>query len=114
MGRDLKLLPMEGSDFSHTVLSVHRNYELFDAIEALDASEIPPNIASYIGGTVPDGSSEGETMYGYLDTDPYDCAYTWVAAGPLYWVFYKHAPDCPVTAYLGALDAKTLVVLAWS
>lgn len=53
-------------------------------------------------------------MYGYLDTDPYDCAYTWVAAGPLYWVFYKHAPDCPVTAYLGALDAKTLVVLAWS
>lgn len=123
MGLDLKLLPLDylsaGKSgpwgYSHTVLSVNRNSELFDAIALLDDEELPQgaSIASYVGGDVPDGAKEGETCYGVLDQTPYGDRCTWIDVEALVPAFAKHMSDQPVTAYLRAMRPGTKIVLYW-
>lgn len=103
MGVDLRLLPLDhlsentnGSlwGFSHTVLSLPRNREAWSAFKSI-ATPLPGDhdISSYVGKRVPDGSSQGELMYGRIrENDAYGSAYTWATAGDLYPVLAKWFP----------------------
>lgn len=125
MGLDLKLLPMErwfdgtegnpGWGYSHSVLSLDRHQALFDRIGLLDAKELEDNVPSYVGRDVPDGSAEGETMYGVMTTTPWGDPITWVTAGELAAVDWSDTfPwNNAVHSFLRALPATTRVILWW-
>ena len=123
MGVDLRLLPIDclHNDngmiwgFSHTVLSLPRRSEAWPAfepiVESLPASH---SISSFCCARIPDGRSEGETMYGVIpDRDSYDCKYTWSTAGQLKPVLRQWFAEHAATAYIEALNDDTRVVLDW-
>ena len=128
MGVDLSLYPIDslheiGSyerglgkkwGFSHTVLTLPRNYGCWEALKRLPQIPIAEwDIAGLVGGRVPDGKAEGERMYGRFDTDPYGEPYHAVQARGLAPELRRFFPDHPSTAYIGALPPDHLVVLGW-
>lgn len=116
MGVDLRLLPIDSTScwFSHTVLNVERDRDLWPEISALKPARIPDDlrISTYVA-RIPD--RDGETGYGNLDlaSDAYGCHYTWIEAGRLTPVIAARQPNHPTTAYLRALPPDTLIVLDW-
>lgn len=64
MGLDLTLLPYD-RDFSRHVLSMERNYTLFDQIKKLESMRLEKPIYSYVAGDDEDPCSEiSEDKYG--------------------------------------------------
>jgi len=80
MGMDLKLLVVDGASeswgFSHTILSVSRDYDLFRKIIG-DFERRTFNLSIYVA-TVPDGSMEGESYYGHVKDTPYGEPITYI------------------------------------
>lgn len=134
MGIDLQLLPMDayfpndreksgegGWGYSHSMLEVPRDYILYDSLRACPSLvEIPPkwDISTFATGTVPDGSSEGETMYGTGMKNPYGSRLTWCRAGDLYKriVESKSAflrTEEPWAQFVRAMKPDTMIILYW-
>ena len=73
MGLDLRVLPQyaEGADFSHDIIGLHRDSDMFDIIFKLEdekGKEVPrKGITTFTGN---DESFEG-TCYGKVVTTPY-------------------------------------------
>lgn len=74
MGLDLTLLPVEADHghwgFSHSVLSLDRDYKLFDRIQKIEDKRsvpLPEDFTSYL--SVDDG--DGEPYYGQTTETPY-------------------------------------------
>jgi hypothetical protein len=115
-------------NFSHTVLPLGRNYDLWEKIEALPQLEVSEKsrqeFSCYLG-TVPDGSHQGESGYGNLLEDCYGNQLQWVTAGDLVKAFqtqlaedeqsgYRSIPNESAAAYLAALEPDNPVALHWS
>lgn len=124
MGVDLRLLPVDCLHqnpgcplwgFSHNVLSLPRRREAWNAIAKLATETIPEmaNISSYTGAQVPDGTSEGETMYGRLTKDAYGAPYEWIRAGILKPTLREFFAGEPATAYVEAMRDDALIILDW-
>lgn len=112
MGLDLKLLVLDGDDFSHTVMPLDRQYTLFDCWRCLKGTPVPSNFTCYMGRT-----PDGERAYGGCTVDPYGESLTMVSAGDLVRAgqaleFYS-AKNTATIAYLNALQPETLVALYW-
>ena len=109
MGVDLKLLPfdcdLEMLSFSHTVLNVRRNYELFERIRALPSIRAPKQFTSYLSR---DADYE-EPHYGVTTEDPYGDPVRCVLAGDLKTIGIPG----PTGAYIDALDDDNKVALFW-
>lgn len=117
MGVDLTLLPVDvGDDTSHTMLRLDRDYPLWERFNALDPEPFGRPLWCY-QGRVPDGSHEGESCYGKLETDPYGKKITAVPSHILAHQFgdtRDHTPTNRATReYLRLLPAGTPVVLYW-
>lgn len=122
MGLDLKLLPLRHLDnmggtewgYSHDVLSLHRDSELFDDIARIPSCEIGPgaNVTSYVGG-----ESDGNTCYGPLVVNPYGDPVEHVSAGDLAEVMARHEREgesnAPARAYVQNLPPGQRVALWW-
>lgn len=128
MGLELALLPLGAFDtntvtgkpwgFSHEIIQVGKQYDLFDDIQKLSPTPLPEghDVSSYIGATIKDGYYKGEHTYGALEKTPYGEPYTYVRGADLVPLMQKHIPDHPATAYMIAAvkrRADLLVVLGW-
>jgi hypothetical protein len=137
MGVDLKLLPMEYVSsnnvssnngkwwgYSNSALELRRGRNLWKWLrDNLQVSHIPEgaDFSSFVTGKVPDGSAEGETMYGTVGKTPYGDRATWVRAHDLAKVMSDYsvsatglrADNSPAIAYLNLLPEETMVILWW-
>ena len=105
MGIDLILLPYDSSFFSHTVLRVDRDYDLYDAIRDIPSKEVDDNFTSYVSR---DDQCE-ETHYGKTIENPYGQRTAFVLAKDLKRV---RIPG-PTGAYIRELDDDCKVALYW-
>lgn len=120
MGVDLKLLPIDYDDgswgFSHSIIRVERDYELFDQIRDLPKQGHPPeNFTSYLS-TIPSGSMRGESCYGPTKQDCYGCNLYCVRAGDFANIRLRRGTSKQVRAvlaYVRALDPDTRIVPYW-
>ena len=133
MGVDLRLLPVDFLSmsltgdvachrsfvrwgFSHTVLTLPGNRAAWEAFKGIGAEPVPRtvDVSTWTGQRVPDGSLEGETMYGRLrERDAYDCPFTWLPAAKLKPVLAEFWPRSPTTAYIAACPDDMMVILDW-
>lgn len=115
MSIELSLFPVDslwpgGIDgYSHTILNAPQDYKMFDDIRPL-AQPLPPrhDVTAHLGTYTDNGR-----RYGRLDRDAYGELYTWVRADVLGPILWKRYPAHPVSAYVAALAADTMVVLDW-
>lgn len=104
-GIDLNLLPYDASFFSHTVLQVDRDYELYDKIKALPNMEVNDGFTSYLSR---DDKYE-EPHYGETVINPYGERVVFVLARDLKTVGIPG----PTGAYVKELDDRCKVALYW-
>lgn len=76
MALDARLLPVNqagrDSGYAHTVLSLDRDYELFERIKKVERHELPLfQCSTWFGRQIKDGQCEGERTYGPVDETPY-------------------------------------------
>lgn len=109
MGLDLSLLPydcdMESLTFSHTVLQVERDYELYEKIQKLPSEKVDKSFSSYLSR---DDKYE-ESHYGETIENPYGEPVVCVLAGSLKTVGIPG----PTGAYINALEDDNKVALFW-
>lgn len=109
MGIDLTLLPFdcdhEYLSFSHNVLQLPRDYNLFDKIRATTQNEVPEGFTSYVSR---DDAYE-ETHYGKTTEDPYGEKVRYTTAGEL----KKCGIYGPSGAYVNELPDENKVALFW-
>lgn len=126
MGIDLRLFPIDALHddtvagkspwgYSHTILGVPRNGEMFDVIANLRSKTLPDghDISGHLGEVCRDGYHKDELVYGRFGDDPYGDPYTWVDAKALAEVLTRTLPSHPTTAYISALPSDTRVILGW-
>lgn len=107
MGIDLRLLPFDGPDFAHTVLSCDRVPELFDAIKELPSHPIDGRFATFVG----DASGYGDTT-----EDSYGQPLRWLLTNELLRLnklACQNPKNRAIWFYLAALPARTKVALCW-
>lgn len=119
MGVDLRLLPLdyEGPDitYSHTILSMERQRELWPKIEALPSTPAP-RFTSFmaIREAEPD---KGESCYGYATKDAYGQPLRCVTADDLRKCVMRlvglYEKNYAIGCYLSALPPETRIVLYW-
>ena len=110
MGVDLTLLPIDSERcpvvrYSHTVLEVVRDYDLFKRIEVLHSKEIYPGFNSYVSR---EGDIE-ECHYGLTVEDAY--------GRPVRCVLAKYLKEVDIPgatgAYVAALPDDYEIALYW-
>lgn len=108
MGIDLRLLPFDGPDFSHTVLSCERTPDLFDKIKQLPQRTIDGRFATFL--------NTGDPSYGDTKIDPYGDTLCYVLAEELAGIDLpdiKTGTNRAIWAYLRASPWRTKVALYW-
>ena len=109
MGVDLRLLlfdcDLDGLHFSHTILDVRRDGNLWDVIDEFEQFPVPDDFTSFSCG-----NQEGceETHYGNTAETPYGERLTYTTAKNLKGIALKPAA---VAAYINALDDDAKVAL---
>jgi len=111
--------------FSHTILPLGRDYDLWERIEALPqlemSKEFRQDFTCYCSN-VPDGSMKGESCYGTLLEDCYGNQLQWVTAGDLVKAFQDleetegeklSIPNAAALAYLIQLEPDNPIALYW-
>lgn len=107
MGIDLRLLPhTRTSNGSFDVVTIHRDYAIFDKIRKLPQMEIDDGFYSYLSE---DGDCE-ETHFGDTIYDKYGYRLKWVLAKDLKSV---KIPG-PAGAFVHAMEDRDRVALYWS
>jgi hypothetical protein len=122
MGLDLSLLPVEHEHivdkesgkrwgFSHSLLAMDRDYNLFDAWQTVETEAAPESFSTFVSVD----NDYPEPHYGYTDKDPYGAPLRTAKAGVLTNVGVPNSSqrNQAVLAYLAALPAGTPVVLYW-
>lgn len=119
MGVDLKLLPFDAEFeiicFSHTVLYLERDQNLFNDILAIRPQmNVPNNFCSYLART----KDNPETHYGITIVDAHNQPLKYVYIESLLRLLSRvevisSQKNSAVWAYLGALDSNTKVALYW-
>lgn len=121
MGRDLKLLPVQGTGeclFAHTIIGLDRDSSLFGAIDDADQHELDPtgDFHTHLAH-IESGENEGEHCYGPVSNDAYDVPLAWVYASTLARLLLEKGrgmvKNRAAGAYLAVLDPNTRVVLYW-
>jgi hypothetical protein len=111
MGVDLRLLPTWDASrpcaFSHAVIPVERDYELFDDVRAMKTEPVDRDFHTFVSRM-----PNGEYGYGTTIVDAYGSPLRYVTAGDLALVLKKHGPS-PAAAYVAALAPDAHVVLYW-
>ncbi len=111
MGVDLRLLPFDadfdGLRFSHTVLNVHRNSDLWPCVKETEQFPVPDDFTSF---SCENQEEYEEAHYGYTVETPYGERLTYTAAKNLKGIAFK--PDA-VVAYINALNDDVKVALYW-
>lgn len=109
MSIDLTLLPFDCDSellsFSHNVLQLNRDYDLFGKIDKLPQLEVPNNFSSYLSR---DEEYE-EPHYGNTTETPYGNKLQYTTAGEL----KKCNINGPAGAYINALPDQNKVALYW-
>jgi hypothetical protein len=138
MGLDLRLLPCEHWrekdgrlwGYSHTILDLggvcEDAWHSFQEVVKPHLVKLPAghDISSFVGARVPEGTHQGERVYGTIrDKDAYGSPYEVVAAEHLLpWLAEQfqydghcgHGPyQASIVAYVRALPADTKIVLDW-
>ena len=109
MGIDLNLLPMMqgiSSNFSHEIISLDRNYELFDRIRAIPSLPISDGFACHHASFCHDDVDEG---YGDVVEDYYGTRLRYTLAVELKKVNIPGPPG----AFVHALNDDVPIVLFW-
>ena len=119
MGLDLTLLPFYSEDmeipFSHDVIQLSRNYELFDIINAVEKQfgrDVPENFTSYVSR---DDKYE-DIHYGITATTSYGDSLKYVKAKDLWKVMgFENLSwrNKAVIAYLRELPENLNIALYW-
>jgi len=116
MGMDLRLLPVDSytgpnGGNCHTILNCPRDYDMFEQIRAVGPLQLPAghDFTAHTGKR----NQDGEPTYGRLTTDAYGELYTWLRAGILGPILWKHHAAHPVSSYITALPPDTVIVLDW-
>lgn len=118
MGIDLTLLPYDCQHYdlfySHTILSLDRDYDLFDEIKEIEAYP-QMELFSHFMSKVPDGNKKGEYCYGADNTDAYGEQLQFVFARDLIKLDNKNLSNknTAVMAYLRMLPGDQRVALYW-
>lgn len=111
MGFGLRLLPFDADfddlHFSHTVLDVHRDSNLWRAVNAVEQFPVPDDFMSF---SCENQKEYEETHYGNTIETPYGERLTYAIAKNLKGIAFK--PDA-VAAYINALDYDVKVALYW-
>lgn len=111
MGLDLKLLPFDadfdGLHFSHTILNVHRDRDLWACVKQTEQFPVPDDFTSFLCGKQDEYE---EKHYGNTVETPYGERLTYTAAKNLKGIAFE--PDA-VAAYINALDDDVKVALYW-
>lgn len=109
MGIDLYLLPFDCDlpqiSFSHTILKVPRDYEMFDRINKCEQHPVPKDFTSFVSR---DEEYE-ESHYGTTTEDSYGARVMYILAGDLKTV----GLESPIRDYINALPDETKVALFW-
>jgi hypothetical protein len=115
MGVELKLMPLwrPGSDLAHDMISIGKDYELFDAINRLPKKELEKPVWSY-NAVLPDG----ENTYGLIEKDPYGERLTTVTSTDLLTLRNHHCVSDfwrtkAAWAYIAEMPADWPIVLYW-
>ena len=109
MGIDLNLLPMRQgirSNFSHEIINMDRNYELFDRIRAIPSLPISDGFACHQASFDYYNVDEG---YGDVVKDCYGTRLRYTLAGELKKVNIPGPPG----AFVDALNDDVPIVLFW-
>lgn len=107
MGIYLKLLPFYHGDsnFSHEILDVVQDYDLFDEIRVLPSMEVDDEFDSFYSR---DGQFNGH-HYGVTEKDAYGNRLKWVLAKDLRLVGIPG----PTGAYVAAMKDRDRIALYW-
>lgn len=107
MGVDLKLLPfyMGKAAFSNDVISVQRNYDVFDQIKKLSAMKVP----NEFNGLVSMGGDYEEQHWGKVVEDKYGDIVKYVIAKDLKTINISG----PAGAYVKAMEDEHKIALFW-
>jgi hypothetical protein len=111
VGVYLRLLPFDADSddlhFSHTVLNVRRDEDLWDAVERTGQFPVPDDFNSFLCRNQEECEA---THYGNTVETPYGERLTYTLAKNLKGIAFK--PDA-VAAYINALDDDVKVALYW-
>lgn len=129
MGIDARLLVVDGNcgdwGFSHTVLSLDRDYELWEEIKACEPQLRPGfSLHTFAGKRIDSGYYEGERVYGEIERDPYGDPIRFLTANHLgeafaAWGRKSEHPErlskhnIAAGCFLQMLPEQTLVGLYW-
>lgn len=107
MGMDLKLLPfyMGEAVFSNDVISVQRNYDVFDRIRKLAVEEVPATFS----GLVSMDEDYDDQHWGKVTEDRYGDVVKYVLAKDLKMINISG----PVGAYVEAMEDEHKIALFW-
>ena len=107
MGIDLKLLPfyMGEAAFSNDVISIQRNYDMFDQIKKLPMMRVPDEFS----GLVSMGGDYQEQHWGTVVEDRYGDAVKYVLAKDLKTINISGAAG----AYVNAMEDEHKIALFW-
>lgn len=122
MGLDLRLLPFDspegcGREFSHTILPLERDWELFDQIREVEEEQgrdIPERFRSFLGR-----DDQGEYRYGETERTPYGSRLRYVRVKHLLSLqeepcFCEGYPENrALLAWLQASDPERRIALYW-
>jgi hypothetical protein len=111
MGLDLKLLPFDadfdGLHFSHTVLNVRRDSDLWVCVKQTEQFPVPNDFTSFCCN---DQAEYEEWHYGVTTKTSNDKQLTYTAAKNMKGIAFKPGA---VAAYINALDDDVKVALYW-
>lgn len=111
MGVDLRLLPFDadfdGLHFSHTILNVRMDRDLWEAVDGVEQFPVPDDFMSF---SCRNQEECEETHYGNTVETPYGERLTYTTAKNLKGMAFK--PNA-VAAYINALNDDVKVALYW-
>jgi hypothetical protein len=123
MGLDLRLLPSYGLkaiDFSNDVISLDRDYILFDAFQKIPDINYGRNLEglSCFLSTIPSGELEGEHCFGKVIKDKYDNSISYLKNKDIIQVLGKYLhtlswKNKAVYSYLKECPEDLIIYLYW-
>lgn len=122
MGVDLRLLVVDGNlghwGFAHTVLNLDRDYDLHEAINAMNPQLRPAwKLSTWAGQIIPDGKYKGERTYGDVESDPYGDPLKYLTSQQVAEAFDRTNNLSPMNkayaACVKAMPKDTLIGLYW-